>query len=106
MTTAELKEMFKRALQHVSPYLRITAEDVPPGASQPLLLSDVDKLKFYGFFKQATMGDQPDDQPLPVDPIAAAKVAAWATVRGLSRRDAMRAFVYLLHQAAPTWDAK
>ena len=109
LSTTDLKDVFKRALEFVRPFLQSSAADTPKSAGAPapaLVLGDAEKLKFYGYFKQATKGDQPPGMVAPADPVEAAKVQAWATVRGLSRRDAMRAFVFLLYQALPTWDDK
>lgn len=37
-------------------------------------------------------------------PVEAAKAEAWRKCRSLSRKDAMRAFVYLMYQVSPGWD--
>ena len=108
MSSIELKDTFKRALEFVRPFLQMSAAEIARGDGGPpvLVLGDADKLKFYGYFKQATKGDQPPGLPKPTDPVEAAKVEAWSAVRGLAKRDAMRAFVFHLYQALPTWDAK
>jgi diazepam-binding inhibitor (GABA receptor modulating acyl-CoA-binding protein) len=106
LSTTELKEVFKSALEFVRPFLSMSAADLAkPGVTAvPLVLTDAEKLQFYGYFKQATKGDIPLDSARAADPVEAAKTDAWTTVRGLGRRDAMRAFVYLLYQALPTWE--
>ncbi len=109
LSTLELKDTFKRALEFVRPFLQVSAVELsakPDGSAPPaLVLGDAEKLKFYGYFKQATKGDQPSGTAKATDAVEAAKVEAWAAVRGLSRRDAMRAFVFLLYQVLPTWES-
>ena len=62
----------------------------PKGPYQP---SDQLKLKFYGYFKQATMG--PCSQPRPGfwDVKGRAKWQAWEDCAPLSKEDAMRAYI-------------
>lgn len=62
------------------------------------------KLKFYGLFKQATGGDVTGGRPWMVDPVGRAKWDAWNACKGMSRVDAMRAYVseYKALQAAST----
>ncbi len=73
------------------------------------MLRDAQKLQFYGYFKQATKGDYTgaltttNVADAPADFAEAAKLEAWAGMRGLSRRDAMRAFVQLLCEVVPAW---
>jgi diazepam-binding inhibitor (GABA receptor modulating acyl-CoA-binding protein) len=107
MSSSELKECFKRALEFVRPYLQMSSAELASaaGPAAALALGDADKLRFYGYFKQATKGDQPLGLPLPADDVERAKLEAWSTVRGVSRKDAMRAFVFLLDRALATWDA-
>jgi diazepam-binding inhibitor (GABA receptor modulating acyl-CoA-binding protein) len=73
-------------------------------AAPSVVLDDTEKLQLYSYFKQAKSGDVPVDVVKPADVVEAAKMDAWATVRGLSRRDAMRAFIFLVYQLAPDWD--
>jgi diazepam-binding inhibitor (GABA receptor modulating acyl-CoA-binding protein) len=55
--------------------------------------SDADKLKVYGLFKQATEGDVTGSQPWAINVVARAKYDAWATHKGMSKEDAMKAYV-------------
>ena len=107
MSSTELKECFKRALEFVRPFLSMSTSELAAtaGPAAALALGDADKLRFYGYFKQATKGDQPLGLPLPPDEVERAKLEAWSTVRGVSRKDAMRAFVFLLDRALATWDS-
>jgi acyl-CoA-binding protein len=109
LSSKELKETFRAALERSRPLLQApsTASNVSSSAS-PGSLSDLQKLQFYGYFKQATKGDITDEEANSVKADAAerAKVEAWKKCKSLSRRDAMRAFVYLMYHVDPTWDAK
>ena len=51
-------------------------------------------LKLYSLFKQATIGDAPDEGPSnPFDFIAKAKYNAWAKFKGLSADEAMTQYL-------------
>lgn len=50
-------------------------------------------LKLYSLFKQAKEGDAGGDRPGAFDFIARAKYDAWAGLKGLSKEDAMRAYI-------------
>ncbi|KAK2110425.1 hypothetical protein P7K49_010171 [Saguinus oedipus] len=56
-------------------------------------LSDQDKLLLYSWYKQATRGDCHLPAPTASDPKAKAKWEAWTANQGMSRMDAMRAYV-------------
>jgi acyl-CoA-binding protein len=53
------------------------------------------QLDLYALYKQATVGDATGKRPGMLDPVGRAKYDAWATRRGLSREDAMQAYVDL-----------
>ena len=53
-------------------------------------------LKIYGFFKQATQGDNPDEKPGFSDLVARAKWDAWTKCQGMSRDEAMSAYITLI----------
>lgn len=103
LSSRELKELFKAALERSRPLLQAPsgAPDVEPG-----LLTDQQKLQFYGYFKQATKGDIPEGDVGVAKGTAVdvAKAEAWRKCKGLNRRDAMRAFVYLMYQVDPGWE--
>jgi len=65
-----------------------------PGQSNETLL------ELYGLFKQATQGDVTGDRPGMFDFKGAAKYDAWSTRQGMSRDEAMQAYVDLVNSLA------
>jgi acyl-CoA-binding protein len=59
-------------------------------ASRP---SNDDLLELYSYFKQATEGDVSGKRPGMLDLKGRAKFDAWASRKGASRDDAMKAYV-------------
>jgi len=59
--------------------------------------SDV-KLKVYGLFKQATIGDVSGDRPGMVNFVARAKYDAWGNFKGISQEDARQKYVDLVNE--------
>lgn len=57
-------------------------------------------LELYGLFKQATEGDVVGESPGFFDLKGAAKFDAWETRRGMSRDEAMQAYVDLVDKLA------
>lgn len=57
-------------------------------------------LDLYGLYKQATEGDVAGDRPGGFDFRGAAKYDAWARRRGMSRDQAMDAYVELVDRLA------
>lgn len=55
--------------------------------------SQSEMLELYGLFKQATHGDVTGKRPGMLDVKGRAKHDAWVTRRGMSRDDAMRAYI-------------
>ena len=53
-------------------------------------------LELYALYKQATMGDVKDERPEGFDLVAAAKFDAWEDRRGMTREDAMAAYIALV----------
>lgn len=51
------------------------------------------KLRAYSLFKQATVGDVDGSRPGVFDMVGRAKYDAWAGVKGMSKQDAMAAYV-------------
>ncbi len=105
LSNADLRNTFCRAVERLRPWLGTVVPDSGVDASS-LHLTDVQKLQFYGYFKQAVVGDVSTSvSPTQShDATVAVKTAAWCSLRGLSRRDAMRAFIYRLYQVDPLWD--
>ena len=67
MPSGELREVFRRALECVRPYLQMSASDIAAtvaastststsadrmNSTSPVTLGDMQKLHFYGYFKQ------------------------------------------------------
>lgn len=57
-------------------------------------------LELYGLFKQSTHGDVAGDKPNMFDFKAAAKYEAWKKRRGMSREQAMEAYIALVDRLA------
>ncbi len=57
-------------------------------------------LELYGLYKQAVSGDVSGERPGGFDFVGAAKHDAWAARRGLTREQAMRAYVELVQRLA------
>jgi acyl-CoA-binding protein len=69
------------------------AKALPPQSDDALL-------ELYGLYKQATLGDVAGEEPGAFDFVGRAKFDAWASRRGMSRDDAMRAYVALVAKLA------
>lgn len=54
-------------------------------------------LKIYALYKQGSAGDTEGKRPGFTDMIGRAKYDAWATLKGLSKEDAMRQYVALIN---------
>jgi diazepam-binding inhibitor (GABA receptor modulator, acyl-CoA-binding protein) len=50
-------------------------------------------LKLYSYYKQATEGDVKGDRPGGFDFVGGAKHDAWSKLKGMSREEAMQAYV-------------
>ena len=57
-------------------------------------------LRLYALYKQATAGDAGHDRPGGFSFVARAKHDAWAARRGMSREEAMQAYVDLVDALA------
>lgn len=53
-------------------------------------------LKLYGLYKQATEGDVQEDRPGGFDFKAIAKYDTWANLKGMSKVEAMQAYIDLV----------
>lgn len=53
-------------------------------------------LELYGYYKQATIGDNLLPKPSMFDRKGCAKWSAWKDMKGMSRMDAMRNYIYLV----------
>ncbi|GFE55293.1 hypothetical protein BaOVIS_026970 [Babesia ovis] len=65
--------------------------------------SNDDKLSFYKYFKQATVGDCNKPQPGMLQVQEGYKWDAWNGVRGMAKDAAKEAYVQLLDKVAPSW---
>ncbi|XP_058504183.1 acyl-CoA-binding domain-containing protein 7 [Solea solea] len=68
------------------------AEDVKTVKTKP---TDQELLDLYGLYKQATVGDVNTDRPGLFDMKGKAKWDAWNSRKGMSKDDAMSAYVAL-----------
>lgn len=58
--------------------------------------SNENLLKLYGLYKQATEGDATADRPGGFDFKAIAKFDSWASLREMTKDDAMQAYIELV----------
>ena len=56
-------------------------------------VSDTDKLNFYSFYKQATVGPCNTPQPYFYQIIERAKWNSWDAVKALTKEEAMQAYI-------------
>lgn len=78
---SELETKFNEAAERIKGWQPASA---PPNA---------EKLKIYGLFKQATMGDITGSRPGMFSVEARAKWDAWNAVKGKSKEEAMQAYI-------------
>lgn len=78
-----LNESFKKAAERIH-----SLENRP---------SNENLLKLYGLYKQAAEGDVTDDRPGGFDFKAIAKYDAWASLRGMSKEEAMQSYITLVN---------
>jgi diazepam-binding inhibitor (GABA receptor modulating acyl-CoA-binding protein) len=88
-----LEQRFKKAVHFV--------RTAPPRPNS----SNEEKLKFYSYYKQATEGDVSIAQPWAVQLEARAKWDAWNSVKGLSKEQAMEAYVDLVSAGDKDWES-
>lgn len=53
-------------------------------------------LELYGLYKQATLGDNDTGKPGILDPKGRKKWEAWNSKKGMSKEDAMKAYIELV----------
>lgn len=78
---SDLTQEFEQLLE------RIKNEDMDYRPNQQ------EKLKLYGLFKQITEGDVQGDKPSMAHFVERAKYTAWERCKGLSKEDAMTAYI-------------
>ena len=79
--SSELEQQFNEMLKKVE------------NAEMAYRPSQQEKLKLYGYYKQATEGDVQGDKPPMTKFIERAKYTAWERCKGMSKEDAMQAYV-------------
>jgi diazepam-binding inhibitor (GABA receptor modulating acyl-CoA-binding protein) len=77
-------------------------------APKSVNVSDLQRLEFYKYYKQATEGDNNEPAPSMLQFRDNAKWRAWNSLKGSSRQDAMKNYVKLLEKQKADWkeDAK
>uniref|UniRef100_A0A8C5BQ56 Acyl-CoA binding domain containing 7 n=1 Tax=Gadus morhua TaxID=8049 RepID=A0A8C5BQ56_GADMO len=80
------------SMLHCSAEFEKIAEDVKKMKTRP---SDLQLLDLYGFYKQAVVGDINIDKPGMTDMKGKAKWEYWNTRKGMSKEDAMSAYIAL-----------
>ena len=81
-------DVFQEAVAHVAK---------PNGSRQ----TDATKLALYGLYKQATQGDCSGDSPSFFNVVARSKFDAWNKLKGMTREQAMDAYVSDLNPSPP-----
>lgn len=66
---------------------------LPPFSQGPYQPSNNEKLRFYGLFKQATVGKNDTKRPGMLDFIGKAKWDAWEALGDMSSEEAMQQYV-------------
>ena len=64
----------------------------------PIDLTTNEKLDFYKYYKQATVGDCNISEPWSINFEAHAKWKAWKSIQGLSKETAMEAYIELYNR--------
>lgn len=67
-------------------------------------VSNEEKLATYALYKQATVGDVQGSQPWAVQLEARAKWDAWNANKGMSKEDAMKAYIANVTKGDPDWE--
>ncbi|CAD5210568.1 unnamed protein product [Bursaphelenchus okinawaensis] len=104
--SAKVPQILGRFQRHRLNLIRGMASESDFEAAQKrlnLLTQDVDndvKLKVYGLFKQATVGDATGDRPGALNFVARAKYDSWNTYKGLSKEEARAKYVSLITELA------
>uniref|UniRef100_A0A6Q2Z0C9 ACB domain-containing protein n=1 Tax=Esox lucius TaxID=8010 RepID=A0A6Q2Z0C9_ESOLU len=79
-------------VQYAAAEFELVATDVKKVKTRP---SDQELLDIYGLYKQAIVGDINIDKPGLLDMKAKAKWEAWDSRTGMSKEDAMTAYITL-----------
>lgn len=77
--SSELDKLFKNTVAWVN--------------SNKLDISNDDKLKCYGYYKQALNGDNVDNQPWSIEYLKKAKWVAWESNKGMTKDEAKKSYI-------------
>ncbi|CDJ43668.1 acyl-CoA-binding protein, putative [Eimeria tenella] len=72
----------------------------PAAGAEP---STAQKLRFYGLYKQATVGDNETPEPSFYQIEAKQKWKAWAELKGMDKATAQAEYVKALDSSSPNW---
>jgi len=67
--------------------------------------SNETKLKFYAYFKQATIGKCNTARPGMLDFVGKAKWDAWNELGDMSKEEAMKKYVDTITEQDPSWES-
>lgn len=87
-------------------FLQATKYVQNSGKENPMQLSNDQKLEFYKYYKQATVGDCSEPAPGMLAFEAKAKHNAWQSVKGMSKEECMQKYVEALDRVQPNWREK
>jgi len=90
-----VEEEFKQAVAYIA-----------NKSNPPLDSSNEQKLDFYALFKQATEGAPKGSAPSRLKVVERAKYMAWKAKAGLTKEQAMSAYIAGLTKLAPGWKAR
>eukprot|EP01027_Heterolobosea_sp_BB2_P001215 GEZU01001854.1.p2 GENE.GEZU01001854.1~~GEZU01001854.1.p2 ORF type:complete len:108 (-),score=46.50 GEZU01001854.1:126-449(-) len=94
-----VEEQFKLAVLYVnSGFAKEQFPDKPE-------LSQDQKLAFYAYYKQATIGKCNTERPGMFDFVGKAKWDAWNKLGDMSKEEAMQKYIDLLNDLAPGWES-
>lgn len=98
MSQENIDKLFNMAVDYVHKGL---AKLQFPNKSE---LSDDNKLKFYGLYKTATVGQNNTERPGVLDFVGKAKWDSWKKYSTIGKKDAKLSYIKLLYKLAPDWD--
>jgi diazepam-binding inhibitor (GABA receptor modulating acyl-CoA-binding protein) len=83
----------QHAFQTAVDYIQSLPPTPKDGSAAPISLSNEEKLRFYGLYKQATLGNNTHAKPGWLDPVGRAKWSAWQACFDKPPDVAMREYV-------------
>ena len=76
---SQLEQLFKLTVEWVN--------------TNKLDISNDDKLKCYGYYKQALFGDNSETQPWSIEFEKKTKWVAWESNKGMTKEEAMKSYI-------------